>query len=313
MCADETGKLPHLADLIPRDDHDALVSEIRDTIASVRPATDFDTLEMVFHDIVRLYNGNYPGFLRCRTEYHDLRHTLNAFVAMSRLMHGYIVAGESITERNVFLGLISALMHDTGYIQTDDDHEGTGAKHTLRHIARSIHFMQRYFIDHGFSSDDYVFCKHCILCTNINARLGEIDFATEEEATAGKMLGISDLISQTSDRSYLEKLIFLYLEFVEGNVQGFENELDLLMKTIGFFDFTLKRFSTEFDSLNEYMIHHFRARWNIDADLYLLAIQKNLSYLTFLMENNRGDFQHYLRRDGILDRLSGEGRLTIFD
>ncbi|MCD6308908.1 MAG: hypothetical protein J7M24_07940 [Candidatus Latescibacteria bacterium] len=313
MCANETGKLPHLADLIPRDDHDALFSEIERTIASVRPAVDFDTLETVFRDIIRLYNGEYPGFSRCRTEYHDLRHTLFAFVAMSRLMHGYIVAGESITERSVLLGLISALMHDTGYIQTDDDHDGTGAKYTLKHIARSIHFMQKYFIGHGFSSSDYTFCKHCILCTNINAVLDEIDFSTEEEATVGKMLGISDLISQTSDRSYLEKLIFLYLEFVEGNVQGFANELDLLTKTIGFFDFTLKRFATEFDSLNEYMIHHFRARYNIDADLYFLAIKKNLSYLTLLMDNNRGDFHNYLRRDGILDKLSGDEHLAILD
>ena len=200
-------------------------------------------------------------------------------------------------------------MHDTGYIQTVDDNSGTGAKYTLQHISRSIIFTEKYFFEHDFSKKDFEFCKNCILCTNINTKMKEINFSSPEEEIMGEMLGISDLLSQMSDRIYLEKLVLLYIEFLEGKVQGFKNEFDLLNKTIDFFNFTLKRFKEEMGNMNKYLIFHFRERWDINNDLYLKAIEKNVKYLKFLMEKDQDNFKDYLRRDGILDQLYEEGSL----
>src|SRR5687768_4724256 len=46
-------------------------------------------LERAFDDAVRLYRGEYPGYLGCDTAYHDLQHILEVTLAMARLLDGY--------------------------------------------------------------------------------------------------------------------------------------------------------------------------------------------------------------------------------
>src|SRR5690349_11713803 len=47
------------------------------------------TLSRAFDDVVRLYRGDYPGYTRCDTEYHDIQHVMEVSLAMARLMDGY--------------------------------------------------------------------------------------------------------------------------------------------------------------------------------------------------------------------------------
>ena len=297
-----TGK-DRLSDLLDTKNPEHVFDELKIVISMVFPEFDFIPMERVFLDIVKLFNGKYPGYKECNTPYHDLNHTLDALVAITRLIHGYTIGKEKLSEKNVFLSLVSALMHDTGYIQTQDDNSGTGAKYTLKHISRSILFMEKYFNENSFSKEDTKFCRKCILCTNINTRMDEIKFSSHEEVEIGKMLGISDLLSQMADRNYLEKLILLYIEFKEGGIKSFESEVDLLNKTIVFFDMTKKRFIDEMGNLDRYMIFHFKARWNIERDLYLETIEKNMDYLKHIMGSNKTAYYEHLKRDGILDKL----------
>ncbi len=102
-----------------------------------------------------------------------------------------------------------------------------------------------------------------------------------------------------ADRTYLEKLLFLFYEFKEGGVMGYDNELDLLKKTIDFYAMTQKRVAHELDSVNEYIRYHFKARWNLDRDLYMEAIENNINYLKFLLENHEKDYRDHLRRGEI--------------
>src|SRR5690349_10678177 len=72
------------------------------------------TLDRAFDDMVALYRGNYPGYLRCDTEYHDLQHSLDVTLAMARLLDGYERSrgdGPHINERLFQLGVICALYH----------------------------------------------------------------------------------------------------------------------------------------------------------------------------------------------------------
>ena len=78
---------------------------------------------------------------------------------------------------------------------------------------------------------------------------------------------------------------------------GYDNELDLLKKTIDFYAMARKRFARELDSMDGYMPYHFTARWNLDRDLYVQAIEKNISYLKFLLQNHEKDYRDYLRRN----------------
>jgi hypothetical protein len=64
---------------------------------------------------------------------------------MAGLMHGASLTGLLFSGREVNIGMIAALICDKGYIQELVDHSGTGAKHTLAHIERSIAFLRDYY------------------------------------------------------------------------------------------------------------------------------------------------------------------------
>jgi hypothetical protein len=241
--------------------------------------------------------------------YHDLSHTMHCFLLMARLMHGAYVNGIIFKKREVALGLISALMHDTGYIPSAKDTVGTGGKFTLVHIERSIEFMEKYFKKNRFSLSDYTFCRDCLRCTGTNVIIKQIKFESHEHEMVGKILGTADLIGQMADRDYLEKLLFLYEEFEEGGVSIFNDELDLLKATPDFWEFTKQRFVTEYGNVDRYLRDHFRIRWGIDRNLDREAIEQNIKYLNFILKYHENDYRRYLSRDGIKDIIREINRL----
>ncbi len=284
-------------------DPQSVLQEVRTIVLMMFPGFDFATLERVFKDIVRLFRGEYPGYRNCNTEYHDLKHGTDTFLAMARLMHGAFLKGERLTKEHVNLGLICALMHDTGYIQTLDDDVGTGAKYILIDTKRSIAFMDKYIADSGFSKEDFKDFSDILICTSLDKKIKEIQFKSRQIEMLCKILGTADLLGQMADRTYLEKLLFLFYEFKEGGVAGYDNELDLLRKTIDFYAMARKRFTGELDGMNEYMHYHFKARWNLDRDLYMEAIENHINYLKFILENHEKDYRDHLKRDDIIKKL----------
>lgn len=284
-------------------DPQGLLDEVKAIVLMMFPEFDFETLNRVFKDIMRLFRGEYKGYRKCNTEYHDLNHTTNALLVMTRLTHGAFLIGEGLTGEDVNLGLICALMHDTGYIQTLDDNVGTGAKYTSIDTKRSIVFMDKYIADNRLSKADFKNYSDILKFTGLHTNVKEIEFETREIELLGKMLGTADLLGQMADRIYLEKLLFLFYEFKEGGVMGYDNELDLLKKTIDFYTMTQKRFAIELGGVNEYMRYHFKARWNVDRDLYMEAVEKNISYLQYVLKNHEKDYRDHLRRGSMVKKL----------
>ncbi len=293
-----------LSRMVNMEDPQSVFDEVRAIALMIFPEFDFKTVHLVFKDIVRLFHGEYPGYRKCNTEYHDLKHTTDTFLAMARLMHGAFVGGENLSGEHVNLGLICALMHDTGYIQTLDNDVGTGAKYTRIDTRRSIVFMDIYIADKGFSKEDFKNFSDIINYTSLSTNINKIQFECQEIELLCKIMGTADLLGQVADRAYLEKLLFLFYEFKEGGVMGYDSELDLLKKTIDFYAMTRKRFASELDSVNEYMRYHFKVRWNLDRDLYMEAIEKSINYLKFILENHEKDCINHLRRGGIVRRLN---------
>ncbi len=292
------------SNMVNMEDPQSVFDEVRTIVLMMFPEFDFGILNRVFKDIVRLFRGEYPGYRKCNTEYHDLKHATDTFLAMARLMHGAFVGGESLTRENVNLGLICALMHDTGYIQTLDDNVGTGAKYIHIDTKRSIVFMDKYIADSGFSKEDFNNFSDILTCTGLDTKVKEMQFKSREIELLCKMLGTADLLGQMADRTYLEKLLFLFYEFREGGVDGYYNELDLLKKTIDFFAMVRKRFVSELDSIYEYMRYHFKKHWNLDRNLYMEAIESHINYLKFILENHEKEYRAHLKREGIARKLN---------
>jgi hypothetical protein len=295
--------LEKFEDLIPMDDPHAVFEEVCRIVMALQARFDFTALFRVFDDVARLFAGEYPGYQQCNTRYHDFKHTTDCLLAMTRLIHGGSVQGLTFSQRETALGLIAALFHDTGYIQSLDDCEGTGAKYTLVHIDRSIAFMERYFADAGFSVRDFQYCRNCVRCTGLDVKIEEITFESRGHRVMGYMLGTADLLGQMADRTYLERLPFLYREFAEGGVPGFTSELDLLEKTPAFWEFTKQRLAGALGNVDRYMADHFRAWWGLDRDLNQETIENNITYLKFILENNGASYRRYLCRGGYMALL----------
>jgi len=292
-----------LSILVNMEHPQSVLDEVRTITLMMYPHFDFSQVDRVFKDIVRLFSGEYPGYRKCTTEYHDLRHTTDAFLAMSRLMHGVMAGGKELTREQVNLGLICTLMHDTGYIQTLDDDCGTGAKYTRIDTRRSIGFMDKYLAESGFPRENFRYYPQILICTGLDKKVSEIDFRSQDTELLGKMLGTADLLGQMADRIYLEKLLFLYYEFSEARIIEYDSEFDLLKKTIDFYDMTKKRLATELSGISEYMHYHFKVCWNADRDLYMEAIEKNVEYLTLLLAEHDKDYREHLSRGGVVRKL----------
>ncbi len=292
-----------VSQLIDLSDHHKVIEEVQIITRMIFPSFDFQFVAKVFWDVEALFSGEYPGYQACNTEYHDIRHTHQVLLAILRLMHGSFISGIRFNEKEINIGLIGAMMHDTGYIQKSSDKTGTGAKYTLIHIQRSIKFTQKYFAGNAYFEDSLPDFIDILNCTGLTTMAAVIKFSSSNIALIGKMLGTADLLGQMSDRLYLEKLLFLYMEFHESGIKGFTSEFDLLEKTIGFYEMTQKRFVDELGGVNNYAIHHFRERWHIDRDLYAEAINRNIEYLKKLLIDHPDDYLSFLRRAELTRKL----------
>ena len=269
----------NLYDLIDITSPRQTLKEIKYVFALVHPDFDFRQIEQVCFDITRLFNGGYPGYRASNTKYHNLEHTCSVVLALVRLTHGLIVNGIHFSPRVIELGIIAAFFHDTGLIQTEEDLQGTGAQYTIGHEERSINIMTDYLAAKGLSAEDINDCTHIIQCTILDLAFDEIPFKSKEAKTMGQVMGTADLIAQIADRSYLEKLPLLFMEFKEAGMPGFESPLELFKKTEEFYhSVARKRLTEEMGDVEKASRSHFRERWGIDRDLYGEAMQNNIKH-----------------------------------
>jgi hypothetical protein len=292
-----------LSELVDSASPRSVMGEVEDIMTQISPAIDLSRFAVCFEDVLALFEGGYPGYRACNLEYHDLKHTTDTLLALARLIHGAVVEKKPMTLHNIELALITALLHDTGYIQTEDDDEGTGAKYTAVHIERSLDFMRKYYAANDFTQTDLKISEQILRCTGLTVKISEVKFHSGDVEMLGKMMGTADLLGQMGDRCYLEKLLFLYHEFREGKVGDYRNELDLLEKTVGFYEMTVKRLTKDLGGVDRLMRPHFRVRWNIDHNLYAEAIERQIEYLVKILDEDRDNYRSHLKRDGLVSKL----------
>lgn len=293
-----------LDDLIKMDFPQSVFEEVRNLLLLVYPDYDCTWITKVFKDMVNLYGGNYPGYRQCTTPYHDLKHMTGGLLALASLISGAHASGVAFRERHATLALIAVLLHETGYIQRDDDTTGTGAKYTLVRLSRTLEFVDQYFNDNSYDATDCELCRNFIRCTDLDENIEAVPFHSEGEATLAKMVATADIIGQIADRTYLEKLLFLFQELSEVHVLGFKTELDLLENTLDSYLQARNRMENDLGNVKSYLLRHFMTRWEIDYDMYTDAIENNITYLSHLLENHRNDYREKLNRGGLLKRLT---------
>lgn len=248
--------------------------EVKKIFRNTFNSTPFDKVEYTLEDIVNLFHGKYPGYKKCDTAYHDLEHTLQAYLAMARLLDGLIKENPAgISEEFVVLGLIAALGHDTGFVKKTGDSGGSGGKYTLVHVDRSGEFMEEYLLKQKFNLLQIQYVKNIIRCTGIWADLLKIPFISEMERETGYILGTADYLGQMSDPDYIVKLPELYREYKEGGFLEYTSVQDLINKTPEFFEkFVMKRLKEDYHSVYRFAANHFGGK-----NFYIDGINRNMA------------------------------------
>ncbi len=291
-----------LYDFVDPADAECVRREIEQTLQEFFPGYAGTLFRKAFEAVEKLFFGLYPGYQASNTKYHDFEHTCSVVLAQIRLIYGAMAEGHEFSENDAVKGLLAALFHDVGLIQTTDDTQGTGAKHTVGHEERSIQFMREY-LDGKMDEESIDDIADCIRCTILMMHPCKIAFRTDNMRMMGHMLGSADLLAQIADRYYLEKLLLLFEEFKEAKLPGYATAFDLLLKTRNFYqDVARKRMDNDLGKVDRFMLPYFRRRWNQDQDLYALAIASNLDYLDGILADCKDDldlFMKSLRRGGL--------------
>lgn len=274
----------------------AVIGEVRRVFLYHYPSRQFSIIGKNNILAKKLFAGDYPGYRACNTEYHDFTHTIDATLATARLIDGYNTRNNPLPQRLAVNLLNAALLHDTGYIQEDWDREGTGAKYTASHVERSTQFVKKNRSALSIRNEDLETIERLIRSTGLSVSMDSIPFASKEERIAGCMLGTADLLGQMSDRTYLEKLIFLYNEFKEAGIAGFDTEFDLIKKTVDFYGITKKRMDEAYQRVYKYAREHFSRRYSVRHNLYMEAIERHIAYLHQIIADDTSNFRHKLKR-----------------
>jgi hypothetical protein len=240
-------------------------AEIRAAYLAMFPDADPNFVRTIFQWATACFEGRYQDYQPIDAHYHDLEHTLQGALCMSRLLwrRHDTNAPPRLTRRMFELGMLAILMHDTGYLKKKWDIEGTGAKYTLTHVDRSIQFAGELMLGHDYAVEDILAVQNMIRCTGVNVKLDTIQFQDELERLAGFALGTSDLLGQMAAADYVDKLPILYSEFAEaaryneGKMKAggfFASADDLLQKTPLFWEqYVQQKISREFLGLYRFL------------------------------------------------------------
>ena len=57
------------------------LAEIKNILLLIEPSPDPSSIEKIFEDITRLFDGEFPGYRASKTKYHNLEHTLFCFAS----------------------------------------------------------------------------------------------------------------------------------------------------------------------------------------------------------------------------------------
>ncbi len=273
-----------------------ILNEIRTIYKENYGEDNIDIIEVVLNDVIDLFYGKRNGFQKCDTEYHDLFHTLQVIPPFIGIIDGWNKSKNipSISKEFFDLGIITVLLHDTGYIKTEDDIDGSGAKYTFTHVKKSSDFAGFYLPRIGLEKHKISAVQNIIMCTGMKINVDNILFNSEEERIIGYTLGTADLLGQMSDIDYLEKLPLLYNEFEEAyyyegieklrerGATVYESAEDLKREAPHFYEIEVKGRLKKLGSMYKYLTYHFRDSRNY----YIEAIEENMKRikLSFILQ-----------------------------
>jgi len=270
------------------DTRDALAvkARIRKILHGIENHDDLTLFDRVFHDIGRMFRGEFGDYRPIDLKYHDYQHTLQASLCMAELVAGRdrAQALPHLSWRQIELGMTAVLLHDSGYLTTAADGDGTGAKFTYTHVLRSSAVAASLLPRYGVRPPEVDVVLNAIRCTGPSADINTLAHENESELILGACVTTADYLGQLAAHDYPEELESLYYEFKESDdYQGMAEELrmfdsaaDLVNRTPEFWrNFVLPKLERDFRGVYRYLADPFPDGPNP----YIVAIERNMEII----------------------------------
>ncbi len=289
----------------------AALGNIRDTgeveaqvagiVRSFAPGHDLTRIANAFRLLDQAFDGRLPGYQNLKTLYHNRTHTNEVVLCTARMLHGLHLAGQGVDGDHLDSALIGALMHDVGYLMSDEEASGTGAQFTASHVMRGVEFARRHLNDLPSRVLDST--TKVIMLTDHRKHPDWVTFDNLQQQRAAYATATADLIGQMANREYLERVLFLYYEFEEAQMGGFADIHDLLEKTTAFYNMTKGRLDTDLQGMSAILARHFGQQTGVDRNFYQESIDRNLAYLGSVVGTEREHRLEKLKRGGVVEKV----------
>ncbi len=285
-----------LADLLDGNSAETTRREVHRILGLLSPRPDTAAVNRVCDAVISLYTGRFPGYRSCSTGYHDLRHAMDTLLTMVRLVHGAVLDSNAWSGREILLALAAAGFHDAGYIQTAEERTGTGARFRRGHERRGEVFLRRHAEKLGLAEEEAKAAGLLVRCTDMETGVSSVPFTAPRLELLGRMLAGADLLAQLSDQVYLEKLPLLYAEDLESGEPRYAGVVDALGRAIDFHKAFAPYIARTLPGHDRLLRLHFTAGWEINANLYHLAIEGQHAYLGRVLDDPAATVESVLAR-----------------
>lgn len=289
----------------------AALGNIRDTaeveaqvaaiVSGFAPGHDLARVGGAFALLNRAFDGNLSGYQKLKTLYHNRTHTNEVVLCTARMLHGLHLAGQGLDGDHIDAALIGALMHDVGYLMSDEEASGTGAQFTESHVTRGVEFTRRHLAELPPALIEAT--TKVILLTDHRKHPGWVSFDNLQQQRAAYATATADLIGQMANREYLERVLLLYFEFEEAQMGGFADIHDLLEKTTAFYRMTKGRLDRDLNGMSVCLARHFGKQQGAERNFYQESIDRNLDYLDRVVKTEREHRLERLKRGGVVEKV----------
>lgn len=221
-----------------------VVQAVKDAFAEIGAQASFPLIERLFDDVEGMFHGRYAGYQAIDMNYHNFEHTLQAALCLVHILQGRSRTPDKpvMTVRDWELGVMAALLHDTGYLKANGDLEGTGAKYTFVHERRSCDFAREYLPRMGATATEIDDICSAIICTGPRSKISQVAFRSDQGRHFAFVMVTADYLAQMSAPDYLDKLPALFREFQEAfdferippEKRPYHSLRELMEKTPGF-------------------------------------------------------------------------------
>jgi hypothetical protein len=267
----------------------AVAQSVGEAFVGIGAQASLPLVKRLFEDVEGMFAGRYAGYRAIDMTYHDFEHTLQATLCLVHLLQGRSRTPDRpvLTARDWELGVMAALLHDSGYLKTHDDTTGTGAKYTFVHERRSCEFARDYLPRMGVTATEIDDICSAIICTGPRNKISQVSFRSEQGRHFAFILVTADYLAQMSAPDYPDKLPALYREFQEAfafegtppEKQPYHSYRELLEKTPGFWtNYVRPMLDFEAGGVHRYLMTAGQ------TNPYLQAVEANLAEIRRRLE-----------------------------